>query len=650
MVVSTATALWALDANYNRPNPLLDYVPQEIGLYDTFYNELGEMDCRNCHGNSMANRHHDMTKPSVLTPEGDLDCLICHTDGDPSTTGAPVTHDCKTSGCHSLADVQTGNQRWHHNTEAAAAFNCTSCHNPKILGEITPFQDFLTAPPTHITPMPFSCENCHWDQNLSGVHPYGASGQYGKAILSNFDTHHMQFTGRVSNECYLCHAGSDVDSPNWDTTNREIIRYCEKCHTPVTLHAFSVASPDPQGITPHVSATNGWEAAGFHVAGDPGEFSPADVDPTTTRTFAAQEMCNGCHADYIPQAPATPVNPPVINVGGINPTAAQCYQKITLTGSDFGPVHVPGASQVQMSSGASWINMPIDSWTDNQIEFTLPCQAIGYGSQNVRVITAAGMSGNIGFQVTDGPSLGTITPATGDRGQWLTLTGSSFGASQTSMYDDVYGLHTQIELSDTQHGSSGMIVLMEYQNWTNGSIEGRFNNYFVDEGLGGDRNYLQDPAETTMLAGENLFDGQYSVVVRSIIFMDNDLDDTFSTGDTVVQTMASSPAAFTRVTIPSLWSAMPSSIAGGQIVTFYGISLLGMGDAMGGSGDYVMYGDQAAYDADTGTAFGFGAIAWNWSNTRIMIDVPASIAAGTYKVWIDYGGGLKSNPIDLTIY
>lgn len=647
LVVSTTTVIWALDGDYNRPNPLLDYVPQEIGLYDTFYDELVEADCRNCHGNSLADRHHDMKKPSVLVPgTTDLDCLICHTDGDPSNSGAPVTHDCKTSGCHSLTDVQTGNQRWHHNTEAAAAFNCTQCHSPKILGPITSFQDFLTVPPTHITPMPFSCENCHWDQDLSGIHPYGSSGQYGKSILGNYDTHHMGFTGRVGNECYLCHAGSDVDSPDWDTTNREIIRYCEKCHTPKTLHAFSVVSPDPMGITPHVSSTDAWEAAGFHVVGDAGETDPTDVNPTTARTFVTQEMCNGCHADYIPQGPATPVNLPVINADGINPTQGQCYQEITLTGSDFGPVFVPGASFVQMSSGSLWINMPIDSWTDNQVVFTLPCQAVGYGMQSVRIITVAGTSNTVSFMVTDGPSLSSITPATGDHGQWLTLTGSSFGTDQTAMHDDVYGLHTQIELSDTKTGSSGMIVLLEYQNWTDTSIEGRFNNYYVDSGLGSGRNYVQDPvSEPTILAGEGLYDGDYNVVVRSIIFMDNDLDDTLSIGDTVVQTMASDPQVFTRVKTPSLWSALPSTISGGQILTLYGVSL-----GTSGSGTMVMYGDQAAYDGDTGTAFGMGAIAWSWSNTRIMIDVPAAISAGTYKVWIDFGSGIKSNPIDLTIY
>ena len=35
---------------YNRPNPLMDYAPQQIGIYDTMYEELKKRDCRQCHG------------------------------------------------------------------------------------------------------------------------------------------------------------------------------------------------------------------------------------------------------------------------------------------------------------------------------------------------------------------------------------------------------------------------------------------------------------------------------------------------------------------------------------------------------------------------------------------------------------------------
>jgi hypothetical protein len=36
-------------ADHNRPDPLMDYVPQEKGMYDTVYSELAVEDCRGCH-------------------------------------------------------------------------------------------------------------------------------------------------------------------------------------------------------------------------------------------------------------------------------------------------------------------------------------------------------------------------------------------------------------------------------------------------------------------------------------------------------------------------------------------------------------------------------------------------------------------------
>src|SRR4030065_2802121 len=57
LVLGIAGTVWAQSASYNRPMPTMDYVPQELGIYDTMYNELTEQNCRECHGDSTA-RHH----------------------------------------------------------------------------------------------------------------------------------------------------------------------------------------------------------------------------------------------------------------------------------------------------------------------------------------------------------------------------------------------------------------------------------------------------------------------------------------------------------------------------------------------------------------------------------------------------------------
>jgi hypothetical protein len=48
LVFCSAAMLWAW-AGHNRPDPLMDYVPQEKGMYDTVYSELAVEDCRGCH-------------------------------------------------------------------------------------------------------------------------------------------------------------------------------------------------------------------------------------------------------------------------------------------------------------------------------------------------------------------------------------------------------------------------------------------------------------------------------------------------------------------------------------------------------------------------------------------------------------------------
>ena len=297
LVFGMLGALWALcPDDYNRPNPLMDYVPQEMGIYDTMYWELNEHDCRACHGNSTADRHH-----LSETAAGGL-CTPCHPLCDPGPPDCPngilLIRNCTTpsyagtSGCHSWDEVTAGNQKWHHNTDMAAAENCIACHNPNLIEEITPFHDFEMYPPTLVTPTPFSCENCHWEQAHSATgdpddpgHPstyvhYDRWGnfigfhEYSRPVYGNFDTHHMGWAGFVANQCYKCHS-QDPNNPDWDPYNPELIRYCEICHSMGTLHR----------IGPHVQNHNGWEAVGFHVAGHPGESGCDEYDPTVYRTW-----------------------------------------------------------------------------------------------------------------------------------------------------------------------------------------------------------------------------------------------------------------------------------------------------------------------------------------------------------------------------
>src|SRR3989304_620870 len=80
---------------YIRPaNPTMDYVPQNVGIYDTYYDWFNEPDCRACHGASTAERHHGTQQalegeclychslnPDIVPPE--RDCKVCHIDSSP---------------------------------------------------------------------------------------------------------------------------------------------------------------------------------------------------------------------------------------------------------------------------------------------------------------------------------------------------------------------------------------------------------------------------------------------------------------------------------------------------------------------------------------------------------------------------------------
>src|SRR3989304_2336352 len=293
IVLGISATLWAQSATYNRPNPTMDYVPQELGIYDTMYYEHAEHNCRKCHGNSTADRHHGV--PQVVR---DHICITCHptcTSGvDPDCENNITIHrNCLTTDCHSWADVQFGNQKWHHNTDMADAENCIACHDPNLIEEITPFRSHEMYPPAVVTPTPFSGENSHWEQPASVTGNPNAPGhpstyehydywgnlvgfyEYGKPISNNIDTHHMDFVGEVASECYKCHS-QDPGNPSWDPYNPELIRYCLICYSITTLH-------NQFAIGPHVLPHNGWLAVDFHAnPGSPPARGGAGPGPAPT--------------------------------------------------------------------------------------------------------------------------------------------------------------------------------------------------------------------------------------------------------------------------------------------------------------------------------------------------------------------------------
>lgn len=643
LIVVGLGALWAVNMSYNRPKPLMDYVPQEIGIYDTMYHELTESDCRKCHGNSLAERHHNTTL--VLNQRK---CTTCHevTAG----VGVSIVRDCTTGGCHSWGDLEDNG--WHHNTDMSLTGNCIACHNPGLLAEVTPIRDLEMYPPSVVTPTPFSCENCHWAQTAgmtgdpdSPEHPstyehYNSWNQfigfheYGKPIYGNMETHHMGAMGNVSSECYQCHA-LNSENPSWDPENPLLIRYCEICHSIETLHR----------IGPHVQDTKGWQAAGFHVNGN---FDPVDTEPALYRTFLADEQCIGCHGDdLLPFVPPSSQTPPGIDNStlGIQPNHGCCEAIVILRGENFGEEHESGYSVQLQHPAEDWIDMPIYSWTDTLIEFQIPCWIIMEpGNYLIRVVTPGGISNTRNYTLEDCPSKLTITPGNGTCGTWIkvSISGSgSFSNLQTEIFEDQYhGVHYLVDFVSSQ----GTYTACNYRNWGSSSFEVQVNDFFQDD-PDSDRNFIKDdgtgdcPDEPTIPRCDGIKLGQWAVYVKAIFFGDDNANGQLSCGDTIFQVIASDPLYFELKNQPVVHRIIPLRIKRGSQFTTYGLNF---GPVQGSAKLRV----GTLTEAQT-SVLGKGVVqnVRFWSNTRIkaklVADANWQIGSSLY-LWVEKDG-MKSN-------
>jgi hypothetical protein len=515
LVLGAAGPVWALYANYNRFEPLMDYVPQRIGIYDTMYWELSESDCQDCHSD-----YH-------------------------------YAESCLTPGCHNWEhDIVNpeGNGLWHHNRVESANRNCVYCHDSTVEA-YTPPVSFEDDPPPFLTPKPFSCDNCHWEQALSGAedpdylqHPseYDSQGgefiEHSKAIYGSFDTHHMGFQGNVTSECDTCH-GPDPDSPDWNPYDPALIRLCETCHSRETLHRI------------HTQDYDGWrwQAVGFHTSAEAPGDPCADVDPTMHGDFTSNEICGGCHViTNIPEPPPPPRRRPAIDatIAGIQPNHASCGAMVTLRGKRFGAEHTAGY-RVQMKlqySDNPWVDVPVHLWTKTLIAFEVPCWTLPPGNYKVRVVTPTGKCNSV-FALEGLMSVASVDPEASSYGERITISGVGFGNVQAEVYANGYnGVHRVVDFISPD----GIYTALDYKSWGDTSIKVTLCNVFQDnvDLEKHERNFTQNDGSSDSCPEEpteciNLQQGIYSVCVKAIYFGDEDASGGLSCGDTIFQVVAS---------------------------------------------------------------------------------------------------------------
>jgi hypothetical protein len=702
LVLGVAGILWAQSATYNRPDPLMDYVPQELGFYDTGYTNWDETGCRSCHGYSTADRHH-----GVPMSVNDHLCYPCHatcTEGAPDCeNGITIHRNCMTSGCHSWNDVQFGNQKWHHNTDLTDPENCIVCHNPNLVDEITPFRDFLTYPPSGVTPTPFTCENCHWGQDIvAGTTPPNgntpghpstyehkdASGndvgffEYNKPILQNIDTHHMNFVGNVATQCYKCHS-MDPDNPSWDPYNHELIRYCETCHSVWSIHK----------IRQHRSDTNGWAAIGFHAGGGgsvPLTWQKAgslDYAPQANPGFTENEMCFACHTDNVPPDWLFTYVPAINAIGGISPAAGSCGVIGQLRGEFFGEEQFAG-SEVQMKLKADplapWITVPIHSWTDNLIEFQIPCSTLAQGNYLVRVQNEGGNSNRVVFTLKDGGNWYDIIPARGPCSAVITLSGCcGFGNQRSEILPDqtYYGVHHVVDFVN----SSGEFTAIRYVSWSDTQIQVKLYDWFqdgtdtcsIDPDTGqprNERNFVRDIGDENADAGitcdnaapaydecaaeavipkcDSLALGTFDVYVKAIYFGDDDASGGLSCGDTIFNVETSDPVSFELTNDPYIMRLNPKQIMDVNGAPYPLLKIFGGNFGLTKeAGDSVRIGKKLAALSSTPGLGEEQTKVVLWSDTLIKVrakQISDTLRSKTAWVWIEKGG-LKSNAKPLSI-
>jgi hypothetical protein len=501
LICLVAVVFGAVTASaYVRPaNPTMDYVPQNIGIYDTFYTYFNEPDCRVCHGTSTAERHHHTT----YALGGD--CLYCHYSY-PITI--PAEKDCKVchidNGIIPYPGVPVGGEDLgfpHHRSDLADSWQCTACHNPNLLSETytVPVPSYEVS---DITPTPGACENCHWqsDQGVdsSGITvgatypgtdmvefmndwdtwtgltkpttgpdglphpaPIGHSGMQTSGAKWNGTQDNFglgpgvnrfsifmpakpgkdptfgleEQPGKIYSECYLCHSQNPDGSINTDPDDPNNIRACETCHDIYTLH----------DIEEHMTTNNIYTVAGV-------------LNQTIYCEAGSAWKCLACHGNYIGLPPTAAETPAILplsyNFGSPGVVFDILPDAVSFGLKEAGDhVEMCQPSVVDCTVAANWEEVPTYSWDEHLIRARVPGWTFAPDTNTkVRVVKAGASpkkSNQRNFTIRKHPEITTLAPSAGQYGDDVIVYGLGFYTNQHTVPSGDYGFYTYVELSSS---------------------------------------------------------------------------------------------------------------------------------------------------------------------------------------------------------
>jgi hypothetical protein len=563
-------------------NPVMDYVPQNVGIYDTYYENLKENDCRVCHGSSTAERHHDTQNAhshnclychyNGMIAEAERDCKVCHVDGGP------------------FGDF--GNP--HHRSDLADSSQCNQCHLHVV-------ETNTVEPPNHVpnstTPTPYSCENCHWSSGsmphepatydgnkskflkdwllwtaspkptywLNGIpnpQPIEANGIFrsgllypGKPYIPLLGTHHKA-GGKVFQKCYNCHASASYNNPDWNPDNPYLIRMCENCHSMDSLHS----------IKEHITTNTIYTVGGL-----------------LNQTVTATEKCMACHSGNLPIGlPDITATIPVIDriepnfgppgtVVNIIPASGQCWDEDPVNGLCSFGLKMTGdkviMAQKDKLGNWYWVNVPINSWSEHLIQINVP----GWPFQSGKIIIKVykeniGMSAFKVFTVTKNPVIHSLTPSVGNWGQDVIVGGDGFSVKKERVYGNGYGYSVYIEL----HFLDDKYRVTKYsrqESWDPNMVLIRLTD-------------LLDINTGNPVLEQELYPGCWNVKIITDYFKDDPINGTpgkynlgldgLDPADELLYRVTSNPICFTVTKDPYINGVRPNMILDGNTFVIYG--------------------------------------------------------------------------------
>ncbi len=285
---------------------------------------------------------------------------------------------------------------------------------------------------------------------------YYGTLQVGKAFMSVTGTHHEVgagsiYDGNVYDECSTCHA-ADPDSPvATDVASADygqFIRYCENCHSVLTLH-YGIAEHTTDGPSTNRDINN----------------NPNPVDEIYTiggvlgQEVAANAKCVACHGDDMEDPPEeTPLTPTItlVEPNTASPGAIVVLEAATAAG--FGNQQtddriVMAVENPPLSGIFTWEEVPIYSWADNQVEFLLPGGSFWPTlpvNSGVKIgKSGAGFSNTQVLTVRKHPEIWSLAPNTGNWNAFVTVNGIGFGTQQAGLMGGGYGYTTYVEMHNS---------------------------------------------------------------------------------------------------------------------------------------------------------------------------------------------------------